>query len=119
MLGVTAWRGHAIPVVDLTLYFFVQQTDGSDTTQRLHPPASSRLLVLDQANILLGLQIAFVGSIITLEQAQLASSQEVPTWYPRHMLSMLLGVYNGSVLLNLEVLVKQMIYQIHVGTVDE
>src|SRR5579864_1687484 len=33
MLGITAWRGHVIPVVDLALYFTTPQTNKLDMHQ--------------------------------------------------------------------------------------
>lgn len=119
MLGLTAWRGHVIPVVDLASYLIPHPTHKPDATQPIYPPSNPILLILDEANVLLGLQVASVGSIITLEQAQLASPAEAPLWYPRHLLTTLLGVYGESVLLNPQTLINQIIYQMNVSAADE
>jgi chemotaxis signal transduction protein len=118
MLGITAWRGRVIPVVDLALYFGTHKTSGPDTTsttQYVYPLANSMLLILAEANALLGIQIAVVGSIITLEQTQLTLPEQAPAWYPRGLLTTLLGVYNGSVILNPQVLIAEMIQHIKVS----
>src|SRR5437667_8323531 len=118
MRGITAWRGHVIPVVDLALYFSTHKTSGPDTTcttQHVYPLANSMLLILDEANALLGVQIAVVGSIITLEQTQLTLPEQAPAWYPRGLLTTLRGVYNGSVILNPQVLIAEMIQHIKVS----
>jgi chemotaxis signal transduction protein len=112
MSGITAWRGCVIPVIDLASYFSVRKTSELDTAQHAYPSSNSMLLILDDANVLLGLQIALVGSITTLEQTQLASPEEAPSWYPRCLLTTLLGVYDGSVLLNPQVLIDQTIQHI-------
>jgi purine-binding chemotaxis protein CheW len=108
MLGITAWRGHIIPVVDLASYFTTHQTNELDTTQHTHPSSNSMLLILDDTNARLGIQLAAVGSIITLEQRQLASAEQVPSWYPQHLITTLLGVYNGSVILNPPALITEL-----------
>ncbi len=118
MLGITAWRGHVIPVVDLASYFSTHKTSELNTTstaQNVCPLANSMLLILDGANSLLGIQIAVVGSIITLEQTQLTLPEQAPSWYPRCLLTTLLGVYNGSVILNPLVLIAEMIQYIKVS----
>jgi chemotaxis signal transduction protein len=118
MLGITAWRGHVVPVVDLASYFIVHQMsalDTTSTTQRAYPLANSVLLILDDANSLLGIQVAVIGSTITLEQRQLVSPEQAPSWYPRRLLTMLLGVYNGSVILNPPVLIAERMRRIKVS----
>ena len=153
MLGITAWRGHIIPVVDLASYFSVHKTSelvqnqetflgmshtggGSGVghtgevgyTGEASSPlrngvgcpdvcalANSMLLVLDGANSLVGIQIAVVGSIITLEQTRLTLPEQAPSWYPRCLLTTLLGVYNGSVILNPPVLIAEIIQHIEVS----
>jgi chemotaxis signal transduction protein len=112
MLGITAWRGHIIPVVDLASYFIVHKTNELDTTQHAYSSSNSMLLILDGTHSLLGIQVAVVGSIITLEQTQRASPEQVPAWYPQHLITTLLGVYNGSVMLNPPVLITEMIQHI-------
>jgi len=119
MLGITAWRGHVIPVVDLASYFISHATDEPGTTQHTYPDTNSTLLILDNGNLPLGIQIASVGSIITLEHAQLVSPEQVPPWYPQHLLSTLLSVYNGSVILNPQVLIAEMMQQIKVSATYE
>ena len=117
MPGITAWRGHVLPVVDLASYFITHKTNELNTIQR--PLFNSLLLILAEANILLGIQIATVGSIVTIEQTQLASPEEAPSWYPQHLLTTLLGVYNGSVLLNPQALIDEMIQHIKGSDTDE
>lgn len=122
LLGITAWRGHVLPVVDLALYFIFQETNELDTTYPRQPAshhANSMLLILDDGNSLLGIQVMAVGSTITLEQTQLASPEETPSWYPRHMLTMLFGAYNGSVVLNPQVMIAEMIQRIKVSAAYE
>jgi len=117
MPGITAWQGHVLPVVDLASYFITHKTNELDTIQR--PLSNSLLLILAEANILLGIQVAAVGSIVTIEQTQLVSPEEAPSWYPRHLLTTLLGVYNGSVLLNSQALIDEIIQHIKVSDTDE
>ncbi len=112
MLGITAWRGHVIPVVDLASYFITHKTDELDTTRHTHPSSNSMLLILDDTNSLLGILIAGVGSIITLEQTQLAPAEQAPSWYPQRLTTTLLGVYNGSAILNPPVLIAELIQHI-------
>jgi chemotaxis signal transduction protein len=119
MLGITVWRGHIIPVVGLAAYFSAHKMDERDTTQQAHSRANSMLLVLDDADTLLGIQVAVTDSIITLEQAQLASPEQAPSWYPRHLLTTLLGVYNESVVLDPQVLVAEVVQQIKVSAAYE
>lgn len=95
MLGITAWRGHVIPVVDLASYFIAHKTkelDTISTTPQAYPHSNSMLLILDDANLLLGIQIASIGSIITLDHTQLASPEQAPSWYPQRLLTTLLSV---------------------------
>jgi purine-binding chemotaxis protein CheW len=112
MLGITAWRGHVIPVVDLASYFIAYNTNELGTTQHTYPSSNSMLLILDDTNSLLGVLIAVVGSIITLEQTQLASPEQAPPWHPQRLITTLLGVYNGSVILNPRVLIAELIQHI-------
>jgi chemotaxis signal transduction protein len=119
MLGITAWRGHIIPVADLASYFIAHKTHTLDTAQHAYAHSNSLLLILDDADALLGIQIAVVGSIITLEEAQLELPEQAPSWYPRHLLTMLLGVYNESVILNPPVLIAEMMQHIKVSTAYE
>jgi hypothetical protein len=77
------------------------------------------LLILDDANALLGLQIALVGSIIALEQTQLAPPEVAPLWYPQSLLTMLVGVYDELVLLNPQMLIEQILQHIKVKDVYE
>jgi chemotaxis signal transduction protein len=109
MSGITAWRGHIIPVVDLTSYFIAHQMNKSGTTRHESPPSNSILLVLDDANALLGLQVTLVGPIIALGQTQLTPPEVAPLWYPQCLLALLLGVYDESVLLNPHVLIEQIL----------
>jgi chemotaxis signal transduction protein len=118
MFGITTWRGHVIPVVDLTSYFSahkMNQLDVTPTIQQAHSHSNWMLLVLDAADTLLGIQIAVAESITTLEQTQLTSLEQAPSWYPQRLLTTLLGVYNGSVILNPQVLVAEMVQQIKVS----
>jgi chemotaxis signal transduction protein len=117
MLGITAWRGLVIPVVDLASYFISHETTGR--TQHAYPHSNSMLLILDAADSLLGVQVAVVGSITTLEETQLASAEEAPSWYPRCLLTTLRGVYNGSVVLNPEALIAEMMQHIKVSAAYE
>ena len=112
MLGITAWRGHVIPVVDLALYLIMHKTKELGTTQHTHLSSNSTLLILDDTNSLLGILIAAVGSIITLEQTQLASLEQTPSGYPQRLITTLLGVYNGSAILNPPVLITELTQQI-------
>jgi chemotaxis signal transduction protein len=119
MLGITAWRGHIIPVVDLASYFFAHTTHKLDTARDAYAHSNSLLLILDDSDALLGIQIAVVGSIIALEEAQLELPEQAPSWYPPHLLTMLLGVYNGLVILNTPVLIAEMMQHIKVSTAYE
>jgi len=122
MLGITAWRGHIIPVIDLASYFSAHKTselDTTSTTQHVYPLANSMLLVLDSADSLLGIQVAVVGSIITLEPTQLALPEQAPLWYPQCLITTLLGVYNGSVILNPSMLIAQMLQLIKMNDTYE
>jgi chemotaxis signal transduction protein len=119
MSGITAWRGHVIPVVDLASYFIAHKMNELDATRHVCSPSNSMLLILDDTNVLLGLQIAFVGSIRALKQAQLAQPEVAPLWYPQCLLAMILGVYDGSVLLNPQMLIDQILNQIKVSNVYE
>lgn len=126
MLGITAWRNHVIPVVDLASYFITHKTNELATTQYTYPSSNSMLLILAAPTLenspfesklvsLLGIQIATVGSIITLEQTELASPAQAPSWYPQRLITTLLGVYNGLVILNPSVLITEMIQHIKVS----
>lgn len=119
MSGITAWQGHVIAVVDLASYFVAHKTDELDATRHVCSPSNSMLLILDDADVLLGLQVALVGSIMALEQTQLAPPEVAPLWYPQCLLTMLPGVYNGSVLLNPHVLIEQILNHIKVSNVYE
>jgi chemotaxis signal transduction protein len=122
MLGITLWRGHVIPVINLAAYFSahaMHEQDAASTLQQAYSHANSTLLVLDDADTLLGIQVAVAESITTLEQTQLASPEQAPSWYPRRLLTTLLGVYNGSVILNPQVLVAEMVQQIRVSATYE
>jgi len=119
MSGLAAWRGHVVPVIDLASYFVAHKQNELEAAQYVYPPANSMLLILDEANVLFGLQIGLVESIITLEQTQLAPPKEAPAWYPRPLLTLLLGVYDGSVLLNPQVLIERILRQIKVSNMYE
>jgi chemotaxis signal transduction protein len=122
MLGITAWRGHIIPVVDLASYFTSyekNETDTMHTQSYAYPRSSSTVLILDDGNTLLGIQVAAVGSIIDLEQAQLVSPEQAPSWYPQRLLTTLLGVYNEALVLNLQVLILEMMQHIKVSAAYE
>jgi chemotaxis signal transduction protein len=116
MLGITAWQGHVIPVVDLASYFIMHKTNKLDTTQHTHLSSNSMLLILDDTNSLLGILLAAIGSIITLEQTQLGSPDLAPSWYPQRLITTLLGVYNGSAILNPPVLITELTQQIKANT---
>ena len=119
MPGITAWRDHVVPIVDLAAYFIAHKTDALAAIPYAYPLSHSTLLILGEGNIMLGIQVALVGSIVILEQTQLASSAEAALWYPQHLLTAHLGVYNGSLLLNPQVLIDGIIQHMKVSIADE
>jgi chemotaxis signal transduction protein len=122
MLGITAWRGHIIPVVDLAAYFFVQLPQ-NDTSQApipsVYPHSNSFLLILDGGHCFLGLQVPIVKSIITLEQAHLTTLDQPPSWYPQQLQAAVLGLYQQSVVINPQTFLSDVIQHVKVTAAYE
>jgi chemotaxis signal transduction protein len=86
MVGIGAWRGETIAVIDLDAYLFQRPARAPHCVQ-------DGILVVAQINDLtLGLLVTDVGSVTTLDVEQVVSFEQVPTWYTHLQTEVVIGV---------------------------
>jgi len=84
MLGVGAWRGETIAIIDLNAYL-------SNTTAPLH--SDGMLLAVQLDGLTLGLFVSAVGSMITPTRERMELSGQGPVWNAPFCAGAIKGVY--------------------------
>jgi chemotaxis signal transduction protein len=103
MLGITAWRGETIATVDLDAYL----TQGP--IRRLC--SDYILLVIQQGEIMLGLFVAAVRSIPTLDLEQMLPEQTIAQ-YPHLSTGAIVGTYANALVLDTGIILTDMVLRI-------
>lgn len=86
MVGIGAWRGETIAVVDLDAYLF------QHPARTPHCAQDGILAVAQIDDLVLGLLVTDVGSVTTLDVEQVVSFEQVPTWYTHLQTDAVIGV---------------------------
>ncbi|HEY4033275.1 MAG TPA: chemotaxis protein CheW [Ktedonobacteraceae bacterium] len=103
MPGVTAWRGETIAAVDLDAYLRLGPTQiRSDYI----------LLVIQQNEITLGLFVATVRSIPTLDQQQISPPEQAIAQYPHLAAGAIVGTYANALILNTGIILTDIVQHI-------
>ncbi|MBV9230720.1 MAG: chemotaxis protein CheW [Chloroflexi bacterium] len=109
MLGVGAWRGETIAIIDLNAYL-------SNTTAPLH--SDGMLLVVQLDGLTLGLFISAVGSMITLAVEHMELPEQVSAWHMPPCAGAIKGVYRDmtsqveALVLDVPIIVNDMVQHI-------
>jgi chemotaxis signal transduction protein len=88
MLGVGAWRGETIAIIDLNAYL-------SNTTAPLH--SDGMLLVAQLDGLTLGLFVSAVGSMTTLAIERMELPGQAFAWYTPPCAEAIKGVYRDMI----------------------
>lgn len=102
MLGITAWHGETIAAVDLNAYLTQGQA-------RLR--SDSTLLVIQQDEITLGLFVASVRSIPTLELEQMHPEQSIAQ-HPHLSVGAIVGTHTNALVLDTGIILSDMVQRI-------
>jgi chemotaxis signal transduction protein len=86
MVGIGAWRGEPIAVVDLDAYLFQHAACAP------HCVKDAILVVAQLDDLTLGLLVTDVGSVTTLDVEQVVPFEQVPTWYAHLQTEAIIGV---------------------------
>lgn len=103
MPGITAWRGETIATVDLDAYL----TQGPTRLR-----SDDILLVIQQDEITLGLFIAAVRSISTLDLEQMLPDQKTIAQYPHLSAGAIVGTYANALVLDTGIILTDMVQRI-------
>lgn len=106
MPGITAWRGETIAAVDLDAYLTQSPT-------RLR--SDYILLIIQQNEITLGLFVATVRSIPTLDQQQILPPEQAIAQYPHLPTGAIVGTYANALILDAEIMLTDIIQHIREG----
>jgi len=102
MLGITAWHGETIAAVDLNAYL---------TQGQARPRSDATLLVIQQDEITLGLFVASVRSIPTLEMEQMHPEQSIAQ-YPHLSVGAVVGTHTNALVLDTGIILSDMVQRI-------
>ena len=105
MIGLTAWRGESIGVIDLGAYL-------SDRMKQAH--ANGMLLMAQADELMLGLYVPVVGSMTTLMMEQMTSSEQPPEWYVPLCPDVLQGTYDKAPVLDISTLLVDVMQRIRI-----
>lgn len=105
MIGLTAWRGEAIGVIDLGAYL-------SDRT--LQAQGNGMLLIAQADELMLGLYVPVVGSMTTLIMEQMKSSEQPPEWYVPLCPDVLKGLYDEALVLDISVVLIDVMQRVRI-----
>ncbi|GCE18911.1 chemotaxis protein CheW [Dictyobacter kobayashii] len=106
MLGITAWRGESIAVIDLATYL---------TQQPAYPTGHSVLLIAQLADVTLGLSatIRNMNMVLIDEQEQASQPAHEERWQPPR--SFVLDTYAGVPILHIPNIVTAIVQQLRVS----
>ncbi|BCL81961.1 chemotaxis protein CheW [Ktedonobacteria bacterium brp13] len=103
MLGLAAWHGETIAVIDLPAYLAQRQ---------LRPPLPGTprlLLIAQEAEITLGLTVAVTGSLPALSRDQIQPLDSAMAEAMQHCAHGILGMYAGAPILHMPVILTTMV----------
>ena len=103
MPGITAWRGETIATVDLDAYL-------TQCPTRLR--SDYVLLIIQQDEITLGLFVAAVRSIPTLDPGQFCPPEQAIARYPHLSVVAILGIYADALVLDTRIILTDMVQRI-------
>ena len=86
MVGIGAWRGETIAVVDLDAYLF------QHAARSPHTIKDGILAIAHLDDLTLGLLVTDVGLVTTLDVEQVVPFEQVPTWYTHLQPEAVIGV---------------------------
>jgi chemotaxis signal transduction protein len=117
MAGLTAWRGEPIPVVSLDAY--LDQANDQQAVLRVRHSNNQMLLVVQQEEITLGIFVAVVGSLTSLEPERLLPLEQSSIAGIHLSSHLLLGTYGGALILNIPEMLIDMMQQMRAMAVYE
>ena len=111
MVGIMAWRGETIAVVNLDLYL--------PSAQEVHTPqtAEGMILVVHSAGRAIGLLVPAIGLTTTIEFEQISALTNPPGLAPTQNAGIFDGIYLHMPILNISAMLAALVQQIGLATV--
>lgn len=105
MIGLAAWRGESIGVIDLGAYL-------SDHVTQVH--TNGMLLIAQADELMLGLYVPVVGSMTTVTAEQMKSPEQPPKWYVPLCPDVLKGIYDEALVLDVSVILIDIMQRVKI-----
>lgn len=105
MIGLVAWRGESIGVIDLGAYL-------SDQAAQTH--TNGMLLIAQVDDLTLGFYVPIVGSMTTLIAEQIKSPEHPPKWYAALCPDALKGMYDKALVLDISAILVDVMQRVRI-----
>ncbi|HLG65077.1 MAG TPA: chemotaxis protein CheW [Ktedonosporobacter sp.] len=105
MIGLTAWRGESIGVIDLGAYL---------SDRMIQAQGNGMLLIAQADELMLGLYVPVVGSMATLIMERMKSPEQPPEWYVPLCPDVLKGLYDEALVLDISVVLIDVMQRVRI-----
>jgi chemotaxis signal transduction protein len=109
MLGITAWRGQAIAVIDLAAYF---------SQERIQSPRDQVLLIAHAAGITIGLTVTMRGTHTSIPADHIQAFNPATVAKANTLVEVIQGTYAGAFILNIPNLLTTLVQSLQVKSYE-